>query len=164
MVLLLSYIGFTPAHLAACAGHVEALTALLDKGADLSIGCRNGYTPLHIAVEADKSKTVKALIEAKVHLNTPNNMGMTALHIAVKAGLVGVVEVLLQAGADCHLTNSEGLTPLALLEEDLKSFLEVAEDFSYPYIFGSPKASIESLKTIRGLLQPVGSVEVKGDG
>jgi ankyrin repeat protein len=60
-----AYDGWTPLHLAAFFGHLDAARALLDAGADLSAVSRNGMrnTPLHAAAAGRHGDVARLLVE-----------------------------------------------------------------------------------------------------
>ena len=56
--------GFTALYGACRNGHVEAIRALVEAGADLSRADNNGFTPLSIARANNHEAAVQALVEA----------------------------------------------------------------------------------------------------
>jgi len=114
-VTRLSYDGWTPLHLAAFFGQVEAAELLLAHGAGINARSINAIynTPLHAAVAGGRVDSALALIEAGAEVNAADGGGHTPLHIAAEAGYVPIVEALLRRKADPHAVDAEDRTPLA---------------------------------------------------
>lgn len=101
-------------HVAAANGHVSAIRALLQAGAEVDIADENGATPLHYAADAGHVEAVDALLEegdASVSARTyPNLDSLTALHLARRGD---VASRLMQAGASvCSAFSGDGQLPL----------------------------------------------------
>lgn len=74
--------GSTPLHCAAWKGHVDAVKALLDAGADVTVHNQNdhwGTTPLHAAAHANQREIVALLIEAGADVHAKDTEGRTPL-------------------------------------------------------------------------------------
>ena len=110
-----SYDGWTPLHLAAFFGQMEATERLLEAGADLSGLSRNSLanTPLHAAVAGGHTSVSLFLIERGADVNRADAGGHTPLHIAAEAGYLPVVKALLDRGSDPHAVDAEDRTPLS---------------------------------------------------
>ncbi|PHJ19284.1 ankyrin repeat-containing protein [Cystoisospora suis] len=123
-------------HVAAAAGHLEAVDFLLRAGVDLLKADEGEWTPLHSAASGGHLPVVRALISAAqqqqksewgssgssgdkrdvlrelLEAKTPS--GTTALTIAAAKGSgTPVVEALLDAGADTEATDNYGRTALS---------------------------------------------------
>ena len=101
-------------HQAAYWGLQDAVSVLLDEGADPTEADAQGETPLHKAVRLGKSETVKTLLEAGAETDLPNDLGLTALHWAALLGREDITEMLLDHGASPHVRDwvSGGRTPV----------------------------------------------------
>ena len=89
-----------------------AVSALLDRGADVNAAEADGATPLHFAAEADDLALIDALLEAGASVNAKNRFNVTPLELAAQNGDRAAVERLLAAGADVNATSREGQTAL----------------------------------------------------
>ena len=87
-------------HAAAENGHVFAIQALVEGGADINSLGALGITPLAIAAQHNQAKAVKALLDLGADPEARSvNDGATALYFAAGHGFEEVVKVLLQARA-----------------------------------------------------------------
>lgn len=104
-------VGDTALSLAALKAQLEAVRALVDKGADLN---PSGWTPLHYAVFGGGKEVAALLIAkgAKLDARAPN--GQTSLILAVKLGNPDLVRLLIDADADMDLVDYEGVSAIAL--------------------------------------------------
>ena len=115
--------GATPFLLAAQAGDVRVMKALLAAGADPLVGTDENSTPLMQAsgiarvigeshvTEAESLEIVKLMVDLGVDVNAFDNSGSTALHGAASQGFNTVVEFLVKQGADLDVRNEYGETP-----------------------------------------------------
>lgn len=110
-----AYDGWTPLHLAAFFGHVEAAECLIGAGADLLAVSRNALrnTPLHAAIAGGRVDVSLLLIERGADLEASDAGGHRPLHIAAEGGYVPIAKALLERGADAHSVDAEDRTPLA---------------------------------------------------
>jgi ankyrin repeat protein len=129
-------------HIAAMAGHIEAVKKHLADGTDVNVKDENGWTPLNSAAVKGRNQIVKLLIEKGADLNsgTPliaaatdghmevielliangadvnakanDQLGGTALHMTANLGHKKIVELLVAAGADVNAKMLHGMTPL----------------------------------------------------
>lgn len=103
--------GSTPLHHAAGFGTLDAITKLLDAGADVNAKNRRGSTPLHWAVY-DESK-VRLLLSRGASINAKQVEGRTPVFLAASfANSHTVLRVLLERGADANVATANGQTPL----------------------------------------------------
>jgi len=105
--------GETPLSAAARDGHVAALAALLDQGADPNERSgMNDWTVLMHAVHVHQHATVRALLDAGADPNLVVGES-TALLMAAGQGDEEMVGLLLDAGADPQYETADGFNALA---------------------------------------------------
>jgi len=104
-------------HEAAAAGDVNAVSALLAKGADINQKNKLAGTPLLTAVLTNQFAVAELLIAKGADVNARNNRGDTVLGAAVKAGQKGLVEQLVTKGADVNAMAGAGDNPLSLAKK-----------------------------------------------
>jgi len=128
-------------HAAAANARLNVLLWLLDQGADINAGNKNGDSALHVA--AGHTEVFTALLARGANAHTRNNCGesvlhaaapwhsclemvlplglpideqnekgRTALHLAANSGNVDSVKMLLRAGASINVQDHAGGTPL----------------------------------------------------
>ena len=101
-----------PLVVAALAGNLDAVAALLAEGAEIDAVTGKGLTALHAAAYAGQGPLVELLLGAGAAVNRKNNpFGVTPLHMAAEENHLAIVEVLLQSGADPSATEMNGYTP-----------------------------------------------------
>lgn len=100
-------VGETPLMMAALRARVDAMKALIARGAAVN---RSGWTPLHYAASSPSAAPVQLLLEqgAQVDARSPN--GNTALMLAARYGSEESVALLLAKGADRNLRNDRQQT------------------------------------------------------
>ena len=124
--------GWTPLHLAAFFGHVEAVVLLTGRGADVGAVSRNAQAnqPLHAACASGRTEAALALIEAGADPGY-SAAGYTPLSIAASSGLLPVVQALLARGADPAVVDRYGKTACDYARERghaaVESFLKGAQ-------------------------------------
>jgi len=111
--------GFTPLHLAAFFGRLEAVRLLVERGAAVDAFGRGWMTgtAMHSAVSRLHSDIVRLLLEAGANPNVRQSAGWTPLHSAAANGDLASVDLLLDAGADPTATNDEGRSVTDLANE-----------------------------------------------
>ena len=94
-----SYDGWTPLHLAAFFGHLEAARLLLAAGADVAAVSRNSLvnTPLHAATAGKHSDVALLLLDAGADARVLDAGGHTPERIASENQLAAVVAAIAQA-------------------------------------------------------------------
>lgn len=81
------FLGWTPLHYAAsCEMATGRVFDLIQAGADVNLGSRDGLTPLHCAVMAGNLLTVIQLVKAGADVNGLDSWRYTALHRAALNG------------------------------------------------------------------------------
>ena len=102
--------GFTALHFAAFFGHPNAVSLLIERGAEVNAFGRGWMTgtALHSGVSRLHSEVVRVLLDAGANPDVRQSGGWTPLHAAAKNGDLASVELLLAAGADAAARNDEG--------------------------------------------------------
>jgi cytohesin len=110
------YKGYAPIHIAAKAGHVEAVQALIALGTPDDLTTSAGETPLHVALLNGQRDVFGYLVTRysadKAKLELPDSKGRRAIHMAVVVGDLPSVAILLEAGAEIDGTTKSKLTAL----------------------------------------------------
>jgi ankyrin repeat protein len=83
-----------PVHAAAAASSLEALTALLEAGADPDVQQNGGFTPLHAAAHRDDVELARVLLEHGADPALATADGRTAAAIAAADGSARVAALL----------------------------------------------------------------------
>ncbi|XP_018411360.1 PREDICTED: histone-lysine N-methyltransferase EHMT2 [Nanorana parkeri] len=117
--------GWTPIIWAAEHKHIEIISMLLTRGADvtlqdnvsiyLSVSEKN--ICLHWASFTGSAEIAEVLLNAQCDLHAVNFHGDTPLHIASREGFIHCVNLFLSRGADTEVRNNEGDTPCDLTLE-----------------------------------------------
>jgi uncharacterized protein len=97
---------------AAKAGELPTVRALIAKRVDVNEQARDGSTALLWASYHSSLDMAKALIAAGAAVNTPNRYGITPLLQAARSGDASLVAALLKAGANLRVTHPDGETAL----------------------------------------------------
>ena len=106
---------------AARAADRAAVSALVQKKADVNAVDGDGTTALHWAAYRDDLPTAELLLKAGAKVNAANDLGATPLWNASMNGGAAVVKALLQAGADPNLALLAGETPLMVASRSGKA-------------------------------------------
>jgi len=88
----------TALHLAAQNGHLAAVQALINAGADLNLDNRRGQMPLEVAARNGHVETVRLLLESEPKLSWATAKAEDLMGVAVREGIAAVVEFLLLRG------------------------------------------------------------------
>jgi 7,8-dihydropterin-6-yl-methyl-4-(beta-D-ribofuranosyl)aminobenzene 5'-phosphate synthase len=108
----LSERGFTALHLATNGGHIDVMKLLLDTGAEINAGDRDGDAPVHWAAYAGQDEALQLLLQRKVDRKARNRRGWTALMWTAARGHTSTAELLISAGLAVNTSDSQGSTPL----------------------------------------------------
>jgi uncharacterized protein len=108
--------GFTPLHLAAFFGGVEAARLLISHSAPPNVVSRNALQvmPLHSAAAGSHVGVARLLVAAGADVNAVQPHGYRPLHAAAQNGNRELTELLLAAGADPAVRTDDGQTPADL--------------------------------------------------
>ncbi|MDQ2744372.1 MAG: ankyrin repeat domain-containing protein [Chloroflexota bacterium] len=111
--------GWTPLHLAAHFGRLDAAALLLDAGAGVTAQSRNGMQnmPLHAALASRHRDVAALLLDRGAEVNARQHGGFTPLHAAAQNGDLPSSTLLLDRGADPNATTDDGRTPLWYAEK-----------------------------------------------
>ena len=105
--------GRTPLHIAVTSANLDFVELLVDKGAHLFVGDKNGILPLHLAVQYGRMRAAKLLMARmgkEVHASDANKT--TPLHLAAQYGRGVLAARLIDLKAKVNERNGFGLTPL----------------------------------------------------
>ncbi len=103
--------GWTALMIAANRGHIEAIKALIQAGANIEAKDKAGWTPLMYAASEGRTEAIKVLVQAGAKLETKDKDGLTPLMIAA-VNKFEAVKALIQAGAKFDAKDNLGWTPL----------------------------------------------------
>lgn len=105
--------GNSPLYLAADAGHVEVVTYLVDRGANVLFPVNDHkFTPIHVASLKGHVEVTRLLVRLGADVNARAILQNTPLHLAVQGEHIDAVRLLKDSGADLNTTNNNGETPL----------------------------------------------------
>lgn len=99
--------------IAASAGHLEMVEALISRGAEVTAQNTNGQTSLHYAASRDRLDIARVLLDKGAEVNSRDKMGSCPLHRATSRGHLKMVQLLLSRhGIQLNPSDSVGNTPL----------------------------------------------------
>ncbi len=104
--------GLTALAVAARAGHLPLVEALLAAGAKPEARAEDGDTPIGGAVRRKQADAVRALVGHGANPNTPQSRGTLPLMLAAEIGAADVAGALLTGGAKVNGVNADGETAL----------------------------------------------------
>ncbi len=103
----------TPLYAAAYAGHLEAVAALLDAGANCNVLSDYYHiTPLDAAIMQKHLDVVNLLLARGADIMLTGSDKRTAIHLLCAVGMRAQLENILPKVADINITDRNGLTPL----------------------------------------------------
>ncbi|KAF8535729.1 ankyrin repeat-containing domain protein [Trichophaea hybrida] len=113
-----------PLYYAVYLGNQQAVEVLLDRGADINLGCRyiennsRFRTPLiHTAAFWGRKESLVILIEAGADIEVKDGDGSTALHKALAGASLDAIDVLCQAGCNLGAIGDSGKTAIQCVLE-----------------------------------------------
>ncbi|KAJ5899934.1 hypothetical protein N7495_004678 [Penicillium taxi] len=104
----------TPLLLASANGHLDAVSALLSREAQIDTRNKWGNTPLQMASNNGHDNVVLHLLDKGAEIDSCNNSGNTSLQLAAAFGHDRVVSILLGKGAQVDSCNENKETSLYL--------------------------------------------------
>jgi ankyrin repeat protein len=141
----------TPLQAAVCAGQVDTVKLLLDRGARADTLLGRGGTALTLAAQLGRRIIAKTLLDHGADPNTRDRSGTTPLMVASRAGNAPLVRLLLAAKAEPGLTDAVGNTALTVAGsgETAKLLIDGGADPAVPNNAGdSPlKAALKDGRT-----------------
>lgn len=96
---------------AAATGDLATVQRMIDLGAQVNFGNRQGDTALHLAVKNRHPQVATVLIAKGANVNQPNALGDTPLHTSVYTKQDEVAQRLRDSGASETVLNKYGLNP-----------------------------------------------------
>lgn len=99
---------------AASAGRLTCVKALLEIGACPNTADADGIAPLHIASFMGYDKTVNVLLAAGADVNAEDRNAWTPLHYAAQGNNAKTERALLKSGASPKSLDKQGLSPRAV--------------------------------------------------
>ena len=106
--------GYTPLHVAAEWGSVDAAKVIIAAGAKVDAVDSSGCTPLICASALGRTEVAELLLSNGADVNAPDKKGYTALHWACEEGRPEAVKLLISKGADLNARDKSLATPLHL--------------------------------------------------
>ena len=97
---------------ASAAGHLSAISFLIDHGADIDAHCGLHGCAINAAADSGNIKVILVLVNAGASLSIGDEAGRMPLYLAAMKGHIEVVKLLLDKGADISVANANGWTPL----------------------------------------------------
>lgn len=93
------------------ANKVDRVRELVEQGANVCAGDKDGVTPLHHAAIKGHIEVANILIRNGADVDSRTKMGNTPLHCAARFGQYGMAELLLSYGADKNAVANAGCKP-----------------------------------------------------
>lgn len=104
--------GETPLMIAVINGKLQAVTCLLEKGADPSLEDKKSWNSLHHAARGNNPNVIELILNHMSVIESRTAQDYTPLMIAAGNGKVQIVTFLLEKGADPSLQDSSGYNSL----------------------------------------------------
>ena len=99
--------GDTALMIASYTGNLAAVTALLEKDAEVN---RPGWTALHYAATIGDCAIVKLLLDRSAYIDAESPNKTTPIMMAARSGQRAAVKLLMEEGADISLKNEQGMS------------------------------------------------------
>ncbi|KAL2046479.1 hypothetical protein ABVK25_011834 [Lepraria finkii] len=97
---------------ASAAGHLSAVSFLIDRGANIDAQCGLHGCAVNAAADSGNDEIIRVLVIAGASLSIGDEAGCMPLHMASRKGRAEVVKLLLDQGADLSIASTKGSTPL----------------------------------------------------
>lgn len=125
LLMLESYDGWTPLHLAALFGAYHTAELLIAAGADVNVRSYNKVKsmPIHAATAGRRYALVQLLLQNGADANAAQGDGRTPLHQAAAHADPDLCRLLLEHGARVDAAQADGTTPLDVARD--KNYDEV---------------------------------------
>lgn len=108
--------GYSPLHSAILSEHIELISYLIKKGADVNKKTIIGqFFPLYLAARRDNTDLIDLLLSNGAEINAKTIIGVTALHVACDNNCKQSIYFLIHKGADVSVEDNNGRTPFSIL-------------------------------------------------
>jgi hypothetical protein len=159
----------SPLHVASWRGHLDAVTLLIDHGADANIVDTKGCMPLCRAYRGRHLDVMQLLLERGAGIDMWCRAGL-AIHLASRQARADVIPLLLQHHADVNATGAKNYTPLHQASRTgqpdvAQILLENGADINAVSDHGTPlylASSDGRLEIVRLLLERGADVNIRG--
>lgn len=94
--------------------NLDAISLLVDRGADINVRDDKGSTPLHITSRDGLTDPVKALLNRGADVHAQDNQKSTPLHLASPHRDPTIFQSLIEYGANVNIRDDQGSTALYL--------------------------------------------------
>uniref|UniRef100_A0A7N8XG35 Ankyrin 3a n=1 Tax=Mastacembelus armatus TaxID=205130 RepID=A0A7N8XG35_9TELE len=126
--LCVSFMGYTPLHVACHYGNTKMANFLLQNHARVNGKTKNGYTPLHQAAQQGHTHIINLLLQHGASANELTVNGNTALTIARRLGYISVVDTLRPMTDENLTTMSASEKHKINVPETMNEFLDMSDD------------------------------------
>ncbi|KAK3879252.1 hypothetical protein Pcinc_016163 [Petrolisthes cinctipes] len=95
-------------HHACARGHLNIVSLLIERGANVNAEDSNRTSPLHTACFYGHQRIVQLLLDSGANVNAQDGRGNTPLYSSIEGSHSVIINLLLDHGADTTLANMEG--------------------------------------------------------